>query len=221
MMYFMEQASRRMTLENRIQAFDDPLNPDPTGISLVDTPVYYRMFIEIPMLRPIQTTTGLIQNMIAGTTTTKNSILNKPTRASKLDFNRKVSSTSTVLKRIGVLNNACGTIISNGNRPIQYFRDPQTGRFTGNPYKANKLLGNISKGTFGVGTAITIFQVANGDVEAPKAALDISVSYVALAGGPNGFAFGVAYFVYDNTPPPTYPQGGTRVVNTNTCHGNQ
>jgi RHS repeat-associated protein len=116
------------------------------------------------------------------------------------------------------VNDFVSTAGDNQNRKVQYFRDPETGRFFGNPRLANRAFNVVSKGTFVIGTGISGVQMVTGDVSVPKGSLDITMGAIGAFGGPKGWIVSGTYFVANSLPDPTYGKPGKRQISTNSCH---
>lgn len=125
---------------------------------------------------------------------------------------------SSPLAVVGWVNNFCSTAQGPPPHPNARWRGPD-GRFYKGPFSIQKAAKIGSRATFGVGTAVSIGQMATGDVSPWQGSLDIFMGGVGAFGGPKGWVLAGGYFAYQATPPPAYPQHGQRAVSTNTCHG--
>lgn len=82
----------------------------------------------------------------------------------------------------------------------------------------------VGKVTFAGGAVLSASQVATGEISPARGALDVTMGYVGVFGGPKGAVVSGAYFVYNAIPPPTYGKHGAGMyypLKINSCHGNQ
>lgn len=136
------------------------------------------------------------------------------------DMGRIESKPTNQLKIAGFFNNFCSTAV--GPPPSQYARwRGADGRFYTGPFSLQKAAKIGSRATFGIGTAISVTQVATGDVSPAQGSLDVAVGVIGAFGGPKGWAVAGTYFLYQNIPPPAYPDAGQRPMKNNVCHGSR
>lgn len=135
-----------------------------------------------------------------------------------LDHSGAGTTGGSLLALAGFVNNLCSTAQGPPPGPNARWRGPD-GRFYKGPFSIQKAAKIGSRATFGVGTAISIGQIATGEVSPAKGSLDIFVGTIGAFGGPKGWLVAGTYFIYQEIPPPAFPQGGQRVISTNTCHG--